>query len=157
MNVNRSGGELPLQGGAEPGRDPDVAQPPGQPGGLGVDRGRSLATGVLEQPHGDLAIGTLRPAAHDPAVPPDARADVAGPVEQRGAVLTEVPAAFLPAHRALVQGRQQCRPWWRRLDGFQIGGEYEPGGTVHVDLRGPDRGEGLLDVTPPPSRPPLQI
>ena len=43
---------------------------------FGRYRGGGLGPGVLEQPDRDLAVRSLGPAAHDPAVPPGRRADV---------------------------------------------------------------------------------
>src|SRR5258708_24483583 len=87
------GGSVPaefrLGPGPKPRRHPQPGQPCPYPLGLGVDEGLRIAANVLEQLDRDGAIGTLSPAADDPAVQPDGRARVAVGVEQRLAVLPE--------------------------------------------------------------------
>src|ERR1039457_2058168 len=103
-------GELAFQRGAEPRGDPVLADPGAEPLRLGGDGRLRLRPGVLEQPDRDLAVRALRPAADDPAVPPDRGPDVPGPVEQGRPVLTDVPGPVAPAHRGWVEGGQQSRP-----------------------------------------------
>ena len=65
----------------------------------------------------DLPGRALRPAAHHAALPPDGRADVAGPVEQRRPVLAEEPVPRLPPHRRRVERGQQRRDGGRPRPG----------------------------------------
>src|SRR4051794_40718326 len=103
-----SGAELALERRAKARRHASVADPLAQPLRLREHGVLGLGADVLEQPHDDLAaVLALRPAAHDPAVGPDRRADVAAAIEAHRAVLAEIPRALLPAHRRGIERRQQ--------------------------------------------------
>src|SRR5580700_3175131 len=150
-------GQLAFQRGAETWRDPGLrglgvlgvgADPLAEPLRLGVQGRRGLGADVLEQPDRDLAVLALRPAAHDPAVPPGRRADVPGPVEQGRPVLADVPGALAPAHRGGVESGQQRRrgPGSGRpgcTGRSRVGGEHDAGCAVQVDLGDVQPGQGL--------------
>src|ERR1700722_16223946 len=107
----RQTGQFTFQWGPEPGRDRHArSDPRTEPFGLGGYRGLGFGPDVLEQPDRDLPVLALRPATHDPAVPPGRRAYVAGPVEQGRGVLAHVPGPLTPAHGGGVQRGQQRRP-----------------------------------------------
>jgi methionyl-tRNA synthetase len=153
-------GQLAFQRGAEPGGDPDLAvlaDPRAQPLGFGGEGGAGLGAGVLEQPHRDLAVRAVRPAAHDPAVPPGRRADVPGPVEQGGRVPAHVPAPLTPAHRGGIEGGQQRRPRFRGGGRFLVGGEHDACRPVQVHLGHLQLAQRLPDLRGRPAGPPLQV
>ena len=75
-----SGRQLTIERGAEPGRHPHPAEPSVQPPASAPTAAVGVGADVLQQPY-DPSPGALRPAADDPPVTPDGRADVAGAVE----------------------------------------------------------------------------
>src|SRR6266705_4099507 len=80
------GGQLLFQPSpaAGPRGEPHAVKGGGNPLGGGMRCADGVGPGVLEEPADNIAVTVLRPAADDPAVPPQRRADVAGPVEQPG-------------------------------------------------------------------------
>lgn len=68
----------------------------------------------------------MGPPADGPAVPPHGRADVAVPVEQRGAVLAEELLAVRPAHRRRVEQGQQRGLQLRGRGGSRSSGSIRP-------------------------------
>ena len=68
----------------------------------------TLAPGVLEQVHHDLAVGALGPAADHAPVAPHRGPGVAVRVEELRPVVAEVPVPFLPAHdRRVERGKER--------------------------------------------------
>src|SRR5258708_7957386 len=87
----RSGRQLTLGRGAEPGNDADAAKPGAGQRRLLLDQRGAVGADVLKQANGDLAVSALRPAADDPAVQPDGRTGIAVGVEERLPVRPEEP------------------------------------------------------------------
>src|SRR5271156_4905166 len=151
-------GEFALQRGPEPGSDPRAGPDPlAKPLGLGGYRGRGFGPGVLEQPDRDLPVLALCPAAHDPAVPPSRRADVARPVEQGRGVLAHVPGSLAPAHGGGVQRGQQRRPGLGGGGRGLVAGQQYAGRAAEVHLGEVQRAHRLPDLACGPARPPLQV
>src|SRR5580704_10362707 len=161
FSVSGLAGQFPFQRRAEPGLEPRAGPDPlGEPPGLGCYGRGGLGPDVLEQPDRDLAVLALGPAADDPAVPPGRRADVPGPVEQYGRVLTDVPGPVAPAHRGGVEGGQQRRPrfgGYRFVQGRLVGGQHDALGPAQVYLDDLQLIQRLPDLPARPAGPPLQV
>ncbi len=109
-----------------------------------VDRLHGLRSDILEEIQRDLAAVALCPATDDAPVDPDRRAGVAGAVEQRRAIPTEVPVAILPAHGRGVQRGKERDPRLGRLARLQVICQQVAGPTsVEVHLDDVDRGQGF--------------
>ena len=96
-----------------------------------------LRADILEEMECDLAIVALRPAADDAPVDPDRRAGVAGAVEQRRAIPTEVPVAIGPAHgRGVESGKERDPRLGRRARLEVIGQHVADPASIEVHLDG---------------------
>src|SRR5262249_56274859 len=88
------------------------------------------------------------------AVVPRRGPDGAGPVEQRGAVLAEVPVAPGPAHRRRVEGGKQGDPGRRRANRRDVIGQEVAQAVVEVDFDRVDVGQRPRRHRTRPPRPP---
>ena len=114
---------------------------------------------VLEEPVRDLSVRAPSPAADDAAVPPDRRARVPVPVEQRRPVLAEIPGALLPAHHGRVERRAAARPTARaqaRARGRP--GRTNPGAPSRSTSTAPIASRALrASAAERPPAPPLEV
>src|SRR6266545_3996456 len=90
--------ELLEERGREPWQHDGAGEPALEPLDLPLDGVLPVPADVLERPPDDLAVRPLGPAADDATVPPHGGPGVAGAVEQRGLVLSQVPRPLGPAH-----------------------------------------------------------
>src|ERR1035437_4784628 len=102
-----------------------MADPGAEPLRLGGDGRLRLRPGVLEQPDRDLAVAVLRPAAHDPAVPPDRGTDVPPPAEQGRPAPTTIPGPVAPADPGAGEGWQERRPRFAARGLVLVGGQHD--------------------------------
>src|SRR5256712_10077106 len=111
--------ELPLQRSPEARGDACVAQPGLQALRFAGHLLLGLFADVFEQSIGDLATLSLGPTTNDPTVRPDRGSGVAGAVEQRRSMRTEIPIAADPAHHRGVHAGGEGDPWGYSPRGFQ--------------------------------------
>src|SRR6478752_2739208 len=117
--------------------------PVGEFGRAHPDLVGALGAEILEQPPTNVAGRPLGPSADDPAVGPDARADVAVAVEQLSTMtLGQVPVPSLPAHRGRVQSGKEGDPWLGVTDRVCVVGKQETDCPVEFDFHQVQRGQG---------------
>src|SRR5205085_3782952 len=123
----------------------------------GVHALLGFAADIFEQPVGDFAVLALSPTAHDAAVAPDARADVARAVENHRAMAAQEPGPLGVAHGRGVETRQQADPRLRRWRRLQVVRERYPRRVSEIDLDDIQMGKRAFDLAHGQTSPPLEI